>query len=155
VASVRERTILNERPPLVGEVNSNLCRQRVPRGQRDRSLQPYSVSRPEPLLFLPSSSSIVLTRLSGPHSRPTTCQKIWQSRDRTQTSGSIARNSDHYATEAVNINIHMNFIVKYWYSSLELSPYKPESHFTCHKCITLQCCQINDLKKIRKQNIMA
>jgi hypothetical protein len=31
------------------------------------------ISTPEPLLFLPSSSSIVLTRLSG----PTTSQKIW------------------------------------------------------------------------------
>jgi hypothetical protein len=31
----------------------------------------------EPLLFLPSSSSIVLIRLSGPHSRPATSQKIW------------------------------------------------------------------------------
>jgi hypothetical protein len=37
----------------------------VPRGQRDESLRSYSrLSRPEPLLFLPSSSSIVLTRLS-------------------------------------------------------------------------------------------
>jgi hypothetical protein len=36
-------------------------------------LRPYSrFSRPEPLLFLPSSSSFVLTRLSGPHSRYTT-----------------------------------------------------------------------------------
>jgi hypothetical protein len=36
------------------------------------SLWPYSrLSRPQPLLF-PSSSSVVLTRLSGPHSRPTT-----------------------------------------------------------------------------------
>jgi hypothetical protein len=34
-------------------------------------------SRPEPLLFLPSSSSIVLTTLSGPRSRLTTSQKIW------------------------------------------------------------------------------
>jgi hypothetical protein len=34
-------------------------------------------SRPEPLLFLPSSSSVVLTRLSGPRSRPTTSKKIW------------------------------------------------------------------------------
>jgi hypothetical protein len=41
-------------------------------------LRPYSrFSRPEPLLFLSSSSSIVLTRLSGPHYRPTTSQKIW------------------------------------------------------------------------------
>jgi hypothetical protein len=45
----------------------------VVRGQRDGSLRPYSrLSRPEPLLFLPSSSSVVLTRLSGPRSRPTT-----------------------------------------------------------------------------------
>jgi hypothetical protein len=35
------------------------------------------VSRPEPLLFLPSSSSIVLTSLSEPRSRPTNSQKIW------------------------------------------------------------------------------
>jgi hypothetical protein len=41
-------------------------------------LRPYSrISRPEPLLFLPSSSSVVLTRLGGPRSRPTTSQKIW------------------------------------------------------------------------------
>jgi hypothetical protein len=37
----------------------------MPRGQRDGSLRQYSrLSRPEPLLFLPSISSIVLTRLS-------------------------------------------------------------------------------------------
>jgi hypothetical protein len=105
------------------------------------SLRPYSwFSRPDPLLFLPSSSSVALKRLSGPRSRPTTCQEIWQrcesnpdfwiySRElwpldhrgdqlysrgredpvrdplllrkcgstgnRTHTSGSVARNSDH------------------------------------------------------------
>jgi hypothetical protein len=49
------------------------CGYRVPRGQRDESLRPYSrISRPEPLLFLPISTSVVLTRLSGPRSRPTT-----------------------------------------------------------------------------------
>jgi hypothetical protein len=49
-----------------------------PLDQRDGSLLPYSqISRPEPLLFLSSSSSLVLTRLSGPRSRPTTSQKIW------------------------------------------------------------------------------
>jgi hypothetical protein len=37
----------------------------------------FSVTRPEPLLFLSSSSSIVLTKLSGPRSRSTTSQKIW------------------------------------------------------------------------------
>jgi hypothetical protein len=49
----------------------------APRGQRDESLRPYSrLSRPEPLLFLSSSFSIVLMRLSEPRSRPTTSQKI-------------------------------------------------------------------------------
>jgi hypothetical protein len=39
---------------------------------KKKSLRPYSrLSRPEPLLFLPSSPSVVLTRLSGPRSRPT------------------------------------------------------------------------------------
>jgi hypothetical protein len=32
---------------------------------------------PEPLLFHSSSSSVSLTRLSGPRSSPTTSQKIW------------------------------------------------------------------------------
>jgi hypothetical protein len=46
--------------------------------ERAGSLRPYSrISRPEPLLFLPSSSSFVLTRLSGSRSTPTTSQKIW------------------------------------------------------------------------------
>jgi hypothetical protein len=45
---VRERTIPTERPPLVGEVSANFCGERVSRGQRDGSLQPYSrISRPE------------------------------------------------------------------------------------------------------------
>jgi hypothetical protein len=48
VALVRERTILAERPPLVGEVSTNFCGERVPRGQRGGSLRTYSrVSRPE------------------------------------------------------------------------------------------------------------
>jgi hypothetical protein len=58
--------------------NRQLSMKLVPRGQRDGSLWPYSrLSRLEPLLFLPSSSSIVLTRLSGSRSRPTISQKIW------------------------------------------------------------------------------
>jgi hypothetical protein len=32
----------------------------------------------EPLLFHSSSSSVILTRLSGPRSRPTTSQKVQQ-----------------------------------------------------------------------------
>jgi hypothetical protein len=38
VARVRERTILTERPPLVGEANANFSGMRVPRGQRDSTL---------------------------------------------------------------------------------------------------------------------
>jgi hypothetical protein len=71
-------TWVRERPPFVNEVSANFFGSRVLRGQRDGFLLPYSrLSRPEPLLFLPSSSSIVLKRLSGPRSRPTTSQKIW------------------------------------------------------------------------------
>jgi hypothetical protein len=54
------------------------CGWRVTHGQRDASLRPYSgISRPELLLFLSNSSSVVLTRLSEPRSRPITSQKIW------------------------------------------------------------------------------
>jgi hypothetical protein len=50
----------------------------VSRGQCQGSPRPYSrLSRPEPLLYLPSSSSIVLMRLSGHRLRATTSQKIW------------------------------------------------------------------------------
>jgi hypothetical protein len=75
VAFVRERSIPTERPPLVGEVSAIFCGYRVSRGQCDGTYSRFS--RPEPLLFLSSSSSIVLMRLSGPNSRPTTSQKIW------------------------------------------------------------------------------
>jgi hypothetical protein len=78
VALVRERNIPTTRLTLVGEVSINVCGWNVSRGQREVSLRPYSrLSRPEPLLFLSSSSSIVLKRLSGPRSRPTASQKIW------------------------------------------------------------------------------
>jgi hypothetical protein len=43
----------------------------------DRGVAWSRFSVPELLLLLLSSSSIVLTRLSGPRSRPTTFQKIW------------------------------------------------------------------------------
>jgi hypothetical protein len=52
------------------------------RGKRDGSLRPYSrFSRPEPILSISSSSSIVLTRLSGPSSRLTISQRIEYSRE--------------------------------------------------------------------------
>jgi hypothetical protein len=48
--------------------------------------------RPEPLLFLTSSSTVVIARLSEPRSRPTTSQKSGSAGNRNQTSGSVARN---------------------------------------------------------------
>jgi hypothetical protein len=72
VAWVRERTIPTELPPLVGEVIANFCGSRVPRGQRDGSLRPYSRFLDRSRYFSISSSSVVLTRLSGPRFRPTT-----------------------------------------------------------------------------------
>jgi hypothetical protein len=81
VALVGEQTMPTERPPLVGEVSANILRiecvawsaQRIPTvvnfGFLDRSRY----------FFLSSSSSVVLTRLSGPRSRPAASQKICQS----------------------------------------------------------------------------
>jgi hypothetical protein len=68
----------------------------VLRGRRDGSLRPYSqFSRSEPLLFLPSTSSVVLRRLSGQRSRHTTFRKFGSAGNRTRFSGSEIRNSDH------------------------------------------------------------
>jgi hypothetical protein len=82
VALVREWTIPTKRPPLVGEVVPTFA----DRGCRVISATDFhrSWSRfswPEPLLFLPSSSSVVLTRLSGPCSRPAPSQKILKRRE--------------------------------------------------------------------------
>jgi hypothetical protein len=52
-------------------------------------------SRPKTLLFLPSSSSIVLTRLSGPVPDPLLLTKSGSAGNRSRDSGSVARNSDH------------------------------------------------------------
>jgi hypothetical protein len=67
VTLVRKRTIPTERPPLVGEVSANFCELGVLSGQRNGSPRPYfQVSRTEPLLSLPSSPSVVLTRQRTP-----------------------------------------------------------------------------------------
>jgi hypothetical protein len=97
VVLVRKRTTPTERLPHFGEVSAKFCGQRVSRGQRSGSPRLYSrFSSPEPLLFLPSSSSIVLTRLSGPRSRPTTSQKKMVTPGiKPGISGYVARNSDH------------------------------------------------------------
>jgi hypothetical protein len=72
--------------------------------QRSRSpMTVISVFCQEPLLFLSSSSSIVLMRLSGSRSKPTASQaNLVAAGNRTRTSGSIAKNSDHRTTEAVH-----------------------------------------------------
>jgi hypothetical protein len=78
VALDREPITPAERPPLVGRVSANFCGEGCsvvsatdPHGGN------LGFSRPEPLILLPSSSSIVLTRLSGPRSRPTAPEKMW------------------------------------------------------------------------------
>jgi hypothetical protein len=81
VAWVREQTIPIERQPLVGEVSANfwnrVCRVVSATDPYGRILAFLDRSC---TFFFPSSSSIVLTRLSGHRSRPITFQKIWQRR---------------------------------------------------------------------------
>jgi hypothetical protein len=69
VAWVRDRTIPTERPPLVGQVSAKFA---------DKGCHVVSVTDPygrnlgfldRSRYFLPSSSSVVLTRLSGPKER--------------------------------------------------------------------------------------
>jgi hypothetical protein len=80
VALDRERTILTERPPPVGEVSANFLRiegchvvsARDPHGRLTLFSSPGAATS-----FYSSSSSIDVTRLSGLRSRPTTLQKIW------------------------------------------------------------------------------
>ena len=79
VALVRERTIPTERPPPVGEVSANFLR--IEGCHVVSATDPHgrliSVFYTGAATFCSSSSSIDLTRLSGPRSRPTTTQKIW------------------------------------------------------------------------------
>jgi hypothetical protein len=97
VALICKRTTSAERPPLVCEVVANFCGYRVSRGQRKWSPRPYSrFSSSKPLLFLPSSTSVVLNEAEW-----TTFQTHYFSENLVApgiepgTSGSVARNSDH------------------------------------------------------------
>jgi hypothetical protein len=98
---VRERTIPTERPPLVGEVIANLCGYRVSRGHRDGSLRPYyRFSRQEPLLFYQVAPQLYSRGWVDPVPDP--LHFFYGSADnRTRASGSVAKNSDHWTTEAV------------------------------------------------------
>jgi hypothetical protein len=67
--------LAHEQQPLVSEVSTKFCGQRgvawwIP-------MAVFSVFWTGDATFLSHSYSIILTRLSGPHSRPTTSQKIW------------------------------------------------------------------------------
>jgi hypothetical protein len=74
VAWVRGRTLPTDLPSLVRELFADRGCHVV----SVTSLRQYSrLYRPEPLLFLPNSSSVVLTRLNWPRSGPNVFQKIW------------------------------------------------------------------------------
>ena len=104
VALVRERTIPTERPPPVGELSANFCGQRgvTWSAQRVPTAVNLCFLDLEPLLCYSSSSSIDLTRLSGPRSRRTTTQKIWQRRESNPGPLYLQPETlDHQTTEAV------------------------------------------------------
>jgi hypothetical protein len=111
------------------EYKVGLRQQKVPRGQRDGSLRPYfRCSRPVPL-FLPSSSSVVLTMLSRPVSDPLFLRKYGSAGNRTRISGSVSRSSNHYTTEKVrsllcNINRLAVGIIFIFYSVRAPTRYK-------------------------------
>jgi hypothetical protein len=68
MALVRKLTIQTGRPPLVGEVSANLLWVEgvVWSAQRIPTVLNLDFLDPEPLLFHSSSSSVILTRRSGP-----------------------------------------------------------------------------------------
>jgi hypothetical protein len=91
---VRARTIPTERPPLVGEVIANFGEYRVPPGQRDGSLLPYSrFSRQEPLLFYQVAPQLYSRGWVDPVPEPLLF--FGSARNRTRASGSVAKKSDH------------------------------------------------------------
>jgi hypothetical protein len=82
VALVCKRNIPIERQPHVGAVSANFLRIEGVTWSAQRismAVNLDSLDR-EQLLFHSSRSSVILTRLSGPRSRPTTSQKISQRR---------------------------------------------------------------------------
>jgi hypothetical protein len=70
----------------------------------------FSVSRPQPIFFLSSSSSIVLTRPGGPCSRPTTSQRI-EPRPLDLQPGTVTtrpqRRSNQYKIKMLNENCYV------------------------------------------------
>jgi hypothetical protein len=101
VALVCERTTPTEQLLLVGKDSANFCGKWVSRGQMDPYGHIISFSSPEPLLFLPSSSSIVLTRLSGPRSRPLLLRKSGSTGKRTRTFGSLTTRPQRWSLQTL------------------------------------------------------
>jgi hypothetical protein len=93
---VRKRTIPAEGPPLVSEVIANFCGQRVPRGQRDGFLRPYSrISRQEPPLVYQVAPQLYSRGWLDPVPDPLLFFSSGSAGNRTRASGSVAKNSDH------------------------------------------------------------
>jgi hypothetical protein len=75
---------------------STFANRTMSRGQRGGSPRLYPrFIRPKPLLFLPNSSSFVLTRPSGPVPDQVLLRKSGSVGNRIRASGSVARNSAH------------------------------------------------------------
>jgi hypothetical protein len=91
VALLREGTIPNERPPIVGEVSDNFCGYMLSRGQRDGSLWPYSRSR---YFFSQVAPQLYSRGWVDPFPDTLLLRKFGSAWNRTWTSGSVARNSD-------------------------------------------------------------
>jgi hypothetical protein len=94
VAWVRERTIPSDRR-LSAKLVPTFA-DRVPRGQRDRSLRPYSwFSGLEPLVFYQVASQLYSRGWVDPVPDPLLLRKSGSAGSRTRASGSVAKNSDH------------------------------------------------------------
>jgi hypothetical protein len=94
--------IPTERQPLVGEVSVNFCGLRVSCGQRDdpygRILGFLNRSR---YFFFQIAPQLYSRGWVDPISYPLLLRKSGSAGNRSRTSGSVARNSDHWTTEAV------------------------------------------------------
>jgi hypothetical protein len=114
-ALISERTIPTEQQPLVGEVSANLLR--IDGCRVVRAADPYGRN----LGFLDRSSYFVFQVAPQLYSRdwvdlvpdPLLLRKSGSAGNRTRTSGSVARNSDHQTTEAVaSLHNHADISVK-------------------------------------------
>jgi hypothetical protein len=113
MACVRERTVPNERPPLVGEISAKFVDKRrhmvSPTDPYGRILGFLDRSR----YSLSSSSSVVLMRLRAPRSRLTNSQKISKRHESNPNLWICSQELERYTTEAVHFllhNVHILFI---------------------------------------------